>query len=628
MAMNTSGMNTSGKRASGMRPSNAPEMAANTSGSTGNENGWRYQLLALLFSVVAVLIVAQIIRIQLGSEADEFRKIGKLYAKALHVYYPRRGAIYDRYGNVLAGSKQVYEVAVDLNLVRNPETIAFSVSKVLANHIGYNTPGYYDFVYRVASGVQVTNTDYVVVADFVSQDELKQLSDWAQRYANTTYRTKKDEIAPSLRGLVYRPRLQRIYPENDLASPILGFVNWGGVGIYGVEEEFNDLLSGDAQTFWVSVDPYQAGQMPNVKDGVDLVLTIDRELQAAVERILDQALESSGSDAGTIVVMNPENGEILAMASTPRMNLNQFWKYDEILSSSTPLNRAVSVDYEPGSVFKILTMAAALDAGAVEPDTVFVDTGQIEIGGIWIHNWNYGAWGPQTMLGCMQHSLNVCLTHVAMELGTERFYSYMKNFGLGHLTGIDIAGEAPGRLKQPGDNDWFESDLGTNSFGQGVTVTPVQMLMAISAVANDGKMVSPHILQSMVDNGRQFTPTRSIVGTPISADTAHTLTQMLFESLKDESSVALVEGYNVAGKTGTAEIATPSGYTSSMTNASFAGWGPVDDPKLLVYVWLEKPTSSPWGSVVAAPVFSEVYKEAARLTNLPPDDVLASLNGQ
>lgn len=593
--------------------------------SSHEDQLWRYKLLALLFSLMAFLIIGQIIRVQLGSEASEFRKLGKLYAKALHVYYPKRGSIYDRYGNVLAASKQVYEVAVDLNLVRNPETIAFAMSKVMANHIGYDSPNYYDYVYRVASGVEITTTNYVVVADYVTPEELQQLSDWAQRYTNTPYRKNQKETPPSLRGLVYRPRLQRIYPEGELASPILGFVNWNGVGVYGVEEKFDDLLSGDPQTFWVSVDPYQAGQLPEVKDGADLILTIDREIQATVERILDKALESSGAEAGTIGVMNPENGEILAMASTPRMDLNRFWQYENILKSSTPLNRAVSVDYEPGSVYKILTMAAALDSGVVEPDTVFMDTGQIEIGGIWIHNWNYGAWGPQTMVGCMQHSLNVCLTHVAKLLGTERFYSYMQKFGIGHLTGIDIAGEAPGRLKLPGDGDWYESDLGTNSFGQGVTVTPVQMLMAISAVANDGKMVLPHVLLSVVDNGRQFTPANTIVGTPISAKTARTLTDMLVESLEKESSVALVPGYKVAGKTGTAEIATPSGYTSSVTNASFAGWGPADDPKILVYVWLEKPTVSPWGSVVAAPVFQEVYKEVARLTNLPPDDVRASL---
>jgi cell division protein FtsI/penicillin-binding protein 2 len=591
--------------------------------------GWRFKILGLFFACVAVLIVGQLIRIQLSPQAEEFRKLGKAYTMSLHVYYPRRGSIYDRNGNPLAVSKQVYEVAVDTDLVVNPETIGFAVSEVMAKHIGYNEPGYQSWVKDVASGETFTKTNYIVVADYVAEEELQKLIDWAQGYEDTPPKKyKKGEIPPSLTGLVYRPRLQRIYPEEDLASAILGFVNFEGVGIYGVEEEFNDLLSGDAQTFWVSVDPYQASGLPQVEDGADLILTIDREIQASVERLLDEAIETSGSEAGTIVVMDPENGEILALASTPRIDLNHFWQYEEILNSSIPLNRAVSTEYEPGSVYKILTMAAALDAGAVTPDDVFVDTGSIEIGGIIIHNWNYGAWGPQTMLGCLQHSLNVCLTHVAKLLGTERFYSYMQNFGIGHLTGIDLAGEVTGRLKLPGDSDWYESDLGTNSFGQGVAVTPIQMLQAISAVANDGNMVSPHILKSLVNNGRQFTPTRSTVGAPISADTAHTLTDMLTVSLKEESSVALVPGYEVAGKTGTAEIATPAGYTSSVTNASFAGWGPVDDPKILVYIWLEKPTSSPWGSVVAAPVFQQVFLEVARLMNLPPDDIRQSLYGQ
>ncbi|MDZ7261177.1 MAG: penicillin-binding transpeptidase domain-containing protein, partial [candidate division KSB1 bacterium] len=158
-------------------------------------------------------------------------------------------------------------------------------------------------------------------------------------------------------------------------------------------------------------------------------------------------------------VMNPQNGEILAMASTPRMDLNRFWEYPNILNSTTPFNRAVGKDYEPGSVYKVLTMAAALDSNTVQPDTVFVDTGRIEIGGIFINNWNWGAWGPQTMLGCMQHSLNVCLAWVAKQMGNELFYDYMQRFGIGQLTHIDIAGEVPGRLKRPGDEDWYEADF-------------------------------------------------------------------------------------------------------------------------------------------------------------------------
>jgi cell division protein FtsI/penicillin-binding protein 2 len=227
----------------------------------------------------------------------------------------------------------------------------------------------------------------------------------------------------------------------------------------------------------------------------------------------------------------------------------------------------------------------------------------------------------------MAHSLNVCLTWVATQLGATSFYQYMQNFGFGRLTGIDLASEAPGRLKVPGDADWYEAELGTNSFGQGVAVTPIQMVMAISSIANaKGEMMMPHVMRSMVREGFQYTPTPQVVGRPIQAETARHLTELLARSLEGESSDALIEGYRVAGKTGTAEIATPTGYSSNLTNASFVGWGPVADPRFLVYVWLEKPTSSTWGSVVAAPVFREMVQQLVVLMDIPPDSVRESLS--
>jgi cell division protein FtsI/penicillin-binding protein 2 len=321
--------------------------------------------------------------------------------------------------------------------------------------------------------------------------------------------------------------------------------------------------------------------------------------------------------------MDPNSGEMLAIATTPRLNPNEYWNYANVFTGNTPFNRAISQDYEPGSVFKIFTMGSALDYGAVKPDTQFVDTGSIQIGGITIHNWDWGAWGPQDMQGCMAHSLNVCLTWVATQLGAGPFYQYMQSFGFGRITGIDLAGEAPGRLKLPGDTDWYEAELGTNSFGQGVAVTPIQMVMAASAFANaKGEMMMPHVMRSMVRDGFQYTPTPQVVGQPISAETARHLTELLALSLEGESSDALVDGYRVAGKTGTAEIATPTGYSSNQTNASFVGWGPVGNPRFLVYVWLEKPTSSPWGSVVAAPVFHDMVERLVVLMDIPPDGVL------
>jgi cell division protein FtsI/penicillin-binding protein 2 len=204
----------------------------------------------------------------------------------------------------------------------------------------------------------------------------------------------------------------------------------------------------------------------------------------------------------------------------------------------------------------------------------------------------------------------------------------MRAFGIGHLSGVDMAGEVPGRLKFPGDGDWYDADLGTNAFGQGVAATPLQMAVASAAIANDGKLMAPHIVRAVVNKGQQFDTQPRLIGMPISSKTANTLTEMLATSLVDEASDALVEGYEVAGKTGTAEIPTPYGYSSNATNASFVGWGPVDDPQFLVYVWLEKPTSSPWGSIVASPVFREVVETLVVLMDIPPDEVRKKLYSQ
>ncbi len=606
---------------------NVPESIHSVNDKAGQTlTGWRFNLLGILFLFAGVMIVIQLVRLQFSPERNEFVLQGDQYSRTLHIFYPPRGDIYDRWGRLLAGSTLVYEVGVQVDNVENVDTVAFALSKVLMAHPEYDYPGYYDEIYAVIIKAQKSGMAYLQLADFVTPEELSILQEWAGNYSNLPEVDYGKVGRPSLSGLVYRPRLQRYYPENELGANVLGFVNREGTGMFGVEAEFNDLLAGVPQSIWMTLDPYQVAEIPQLKPGVDLVLTIDREIQATAEEVLDNALDDSGADGGVILVMDPNTGEMLAIASTPRLNPNEFWNYASVFKDSTPYNRAVSQDYEPGSVFKVLTMAAGFDDGAVTTETEFVDTGSIQIGGIYIHNWDWGAWGPQNMEGCMAHSLNVCLTWVATQLGAGPFYQYMQNFGFGQVTGIDLAAEASGRLKIPGDADWYEADLGTNAFGQGVAVTPIQMVMAISSIANGrGEMMIPHVMRSMVRDGFQYTPTPQIIGHPISADTAQKLTDLLASSLEAESSDALVEGYRVAGKTGTAEIATPTGYTSDATNASFVGWGPVIDPKFLVYVWLEKPTSSPWGSVVAAPVFRDMVERLVVLLDIPPDDVSQGL---
>ena len=578
----------------------------------------RYTTLGAIFALIGILIVSQLIRFQIGPQAEIFRQQGDIYSGEWHILTPVRGQIYDRWGHLLAGNKTVYEVGVELQFVQNPDTIALAASVVLGLD--------YDWVYRMASQPYSENAVYVVLKKNASVEQVDQLKALVEKIdANPGKNgTSQDGNPHSLRGLVFSPFLQRTYPELSLASNVLGFVNIEDEGYFGIESHYNDLLSGVEKPVWLPSDPNRATELPETPGGASLILTLDREIQASVEKILDAAVQNSGSETGTIIVMDPETGDILAMASTPHMNPNEYWDLSDTFQEGQYYNKAIG-SYEPGSVFKVITMAAALDSGTVEPDTPFLDTGYIEIGGVPIYNWNRGAWGPQTMLGCMQHSLNVCLAWVSSQMGAATFYDYLQNFGFGHPTGIELDGEVTGHLKLPGDSDWYEADLGTNAFGQGISVTPIQMLMAISAVANDGKMMTPRILQAVVDNNRQYNTSPQVAGTPISAETAHVLTNMLTVSLEEEASTALVEGYRIAGKTGTAEIPTPFGYTSSATNASFVGWGPVDDPQFLVYIWLEKPTSSPWGSEVAAPVFSEIVQRLVVLMDLPPDQVRQSM---
>jgi len=488
--------------------------------------------------------------------------------------------------------------------MENPEALSY----VLSIYLGLTQEEIYN---------RLTNSpiswEYIVIQDYVGDETVASLQQLMQQF--------KDAKDDSLSGLGFKPHFQRSYPEDALASNVLGFVTRDGRGYFGIEEKYNDLLAGNPVQVWVPSDPNKATDIPRVPNGTTLVLTLNRDLQARIEEILDQSLQQYGARNGAIVVMNPRNGEILAMATTPRLDLNNYSSYFDLYDNGSQYNPAIGMAYEAGSVVKILTMATALDTDTVKPETTYVDTGSIDVGGITIWNWNREPWGQQDMTGCLQHSLNVCMAWISTQMGTQTFYGYMERFGLGHLTGVDLSGESMGRLKVPGDADWYPVDLGTNAFGQGVTVTPLQLMMAASAIANDGKLVTPHILYAMLRDGNQYNVPPQYGGSPIKSETAHTLSQMLAVSLEGESSKALLPGYRLAGKTGTAQIPTPNGYDPNKTNASFIGWGPVDDPQFMVYIWLQAPTSSIWSSETAAPVFSKVAEQTVILLNLPPDVV-------
>ena len=576
----------------------------------------RLNLIGVSLSLASILIILQMVRIQNSTKHQELSQwADEEYSYAIENYYPERGNIYDRWGRLLAGNEDVYEVGVMLEYVANPTTIAQTLD-------GVNQLNYQDIFTAASQTYDPEKSVYAVLTDFLPSGVIDTLSQMKQDYKLANPDGRKEKF-PSLQGVVWNPHLKRSYPENALASNILGFYSFmdreNGIGYYGVEEYYDDLLAGTPMEIFMPRNPYLLEELPEVPAGASLVLTIDREIQAMVEKKLDEAVEEHEAESGTVIVMDPRNGEILAMASQPRVNLNQYWKYEEEFEDKTPFNRAISETYEPGSVFKVLTMAAAFDAGTVDEETIFNDPGRFEYGGSTIYNWNRRGWGEQTMQGCMQHSLNVCLSWVATELGKEDFYKYLQAFGIGRRTNIDLGGEEIWPLSTPDDSDWYPIQLATNSFGQGVAMTPIQLAAAVSAVANEGKLMKPHVLKAIIQNGKQYNTSPQVLSVPIKPETAKIINSMLVESLKEESSLAMVPGYSISGKTGTAEIPVEGVYGIELTNASFVGWGPADDPQFLVYVWIEKPGSSPWGSVVAAPVFSSITQDLVLYLDIPPE---------
>jgi cell division protein FtsI/penicillin-binding protein 2 len=557
-------------------------------------------VVGLIF--IGIGVIAQMIRIQNSEQAKIFLSQGDLYAGEFRTFHPERGEIYDRNGHLLAGNRTVYEVGVSLRDMEDVDAVAY----VLGTYLNMTFEEVRD---RLLNSPETWT--YIVVKDYVDANTVAALQEVVKQL--------EDADDNRLDGLGFKPHFQRSYPERTLASNVLGFVTRDGRGYFGIEEKYNDLLAGNPVQVWVPRDPNKAIDIPRVPDGTTLVLTLDRDLQAKVENILDRSLDEYGAKNGAIIVMDPRTGEILAMASTPRMDLNNYTDYFQIYDNGSQYNRSIGMAYEAGSVVKILTMAAALDTGAVTPNTTYIDTGSIEVGGITIRNWDRQPWGQRNMTECLQHSLNVCLAWVATQMGSPTFYSYMERFGLGHRTGVDLADEAMGRLKVPGDSDWYPVDLGTNAFGQGVSITPLQLMMAASAIANEGQMVTPHVLYAMLRDGHQYNVPSQYAGSPISAETARVLNEMLAVSLQNESASALLPGYRVAGKTGTAQIPTEYGYDPNHTNASFIGWGPVDDPHFMIYVWLQEPSTSIWSSQTAAPVFSLVAEQTVISLNIPPD---------
>jgi cell division protein FtsI/penicillin-binding protein 2 len=556
----------------------------------------RLQLLVTLMIGLVLVIVAQLVQVQIVDHRFYKEWGEEQRVRSIVMADAPRGVIRDRNGHLLAGNAVIYSIEADTAYVVDAQAAAAALGSLLqvpAAHIE-----------QLLEGEDL----WVQIASPVSKEVGEQVA------------------ALGLRGITVRPLWAREYPGGSLASHVLGFCNAEGFGFYGVEGLYEALLKPNRVRWEGPVDPaneqipWDVAPVALPQPGTELVLTLDRTVQALVEEELARSVQECQADSGTIIVMHPRTFEILALASLPSYVPG---KYVDFFSQD-PLpfeDPAVSQLYEPGSVFKILTVAAALDTGMVTPQTTYYDQGWVEVGGQVIENASHSAYSEQSVADILIKSLNTGSAWLSTQMGPDVFYRYIRAFGIGRPTGVDLAGEVAGQLWLPGDYEhWHDSNLGTNAFGQGLAVTPLQMIVAVATVANDGARLRPHIVAQRIAPGGTVSTFRSVVEAQvISPQTAHTLTEVMVRVVEEGVPQARVAGYRIAGKTGTAQVPVPGGYDKERTITSFVGFGPVSDPQLIVLVKLDRPKTASWASETAAPAFQRLVSRLFVVMGIPPE---------
>lgn len=451
---------------------------------------------------------------------------------------------------------------------------------------------------------------------------------WVSLAKNIDMETKKIIEVLKLTGIGFDLTSSRFYPEGSSSAHLLGFVGSDAkgdkTGYFGLEGYYDGELKGlqgfirhekDALGLPILIGRFFSNK---AEDGKDLNLYVDRTVQYIVEQSLKKGMEKYGAKSASVVVMDPKTGGILALASYPNYDPLNFADYPKEFYK----NPVVADTYEPGSTFKVLTMAAAINENAVEVDTKCdICDGPISLGGFTIKTWNNKYTPGTTMTEGIIHSDNTAMVFAAKKLGLDKFYDYIEGFGFGRSTNIDLQDESSPDLRPK--NEWREIDLATASFGQGVAVTPIQMVRAVSAIANGGLLMEPHIVQSIEDSGSTFEIKPKVVREVMSEATSKIATEMMVKAVDDgEAKFAKPKGFRIAGKTGTAQIPIAGHYDPNKTIASFVGFAPADNPKFVMLVRYDQPTSSIYGSETAAPTFFEIAKELFTYYKIAPTEVV------
>lgn len=557
---------------------------------------WRYRFALFLLVIAFLFIVSKLFYWQI-IKADELSVLGQSQYGQFVKYFPKRGEIKTSDSFPIVSNRLTYLIFANPKEVKDQKRTA----ELLSIEIGSDSAS--------ISALLSKNLFWVPVKSHV-ENEIKEKVE-----------------ALHLSGVGFEQESVRFYPEASMAAQLLGFVGKNQLGedkgYFGLEGYYDRQLIGKPG---VAVQIHDALGRPilakmnansNEVDGRKLTLSVNRTIQFLLEEKLKAGIDKYQAVGGSAVAMDPKTGNILAMASFPSFDPLKYADYE----SGIYKNPVISNVYEPGSTFKALIMASALDAKIVKPETRCpICQGPVSIGGYEIKTWDNKYFNNTTMTEVIQHSDNTGMVFVAQSLGLDRLLSYLDKFGIGGLTGIDLQGEVEPAMRAR--NYWYPIDLATAGFGQGISVTPIELLDAFASIANEGQRMEPHVVSKIeTPFGETINIPPKVLERPISPQTAKVMTEILVNAVnKGEAQWVKIPGYRIAGKTGTAQIPIAGHYDPNKTITSFIGFGPADDPKFVMLVILDRPTTSIYGSETAAPIFFSIAKDILNYYNIPPTE--------
>lgn len=550
---------------------------------------WRENFIVILIFLFGAAIISRLIYLQI-IQKEFYQALAQGQHKIFQPLKGDRGEIFFRGGQILAANAKGKYIYIYLDEIDDKGKTAEALSKIINLEQAA-------VIEKMDSGSQMP------IKISLSQEEEK----------------KFKEIEGDLPGVYMRESVSREYPQKEMASQVVGFLGGEGRGQYGLEEYYNDLLEGDEE---YKENNLFSENIENFAKGENLFLALDYNIQFKAEKLLAKAKEDLNIEGGQIIVMEPNSGKIMAMANFPNFDLNSYSQADDwkIFQNST-----IQKFYEPGSVFKPITMAAALDQEKITPQTTYIDEGVLNIGGRTIYNYGQRTWGEKTMTEVLEKSINTGAVFAERQIGNKVFLDYVERFGFFSPTGIDLQGEVYSVNKEL--KKGYEANFATASYGQGIEITPLQLVRAYAAIANGGRLAKPYVVEKFLKDGR-ITETLPEISEEriISEKTASQLTAMLVSVIENGfSKKARIPGYYIAGKTGTAQMSWSSlglgtseeGY-SEKTWQSFIGFGPAFGAKFVILVKLDNPAAKT-AEYSAVPIFKDLAKYIINYLQIPPD---------